>query len=184
MKKLAFKEMMNISKALTKNETKLFYRFELETQRELYDLLKNNEEEFKQEFRTVALQFRDEEEVQKEEGKRNKQDTKMGDFFLTQGISNPSNVTKYAFEHQSMMANWNKFYNGFGMLTLNMEKQAQYNYYDMQQRQNMINIAQNDAIIKQNEETLKVEMDIRDQNEKLIEQNNQMIELMKQMANK
>ena len=75
------------------------------------------------------------------------------------------------------MANFNKFYNFVGMLTLNQEKQAQFNFYDVQQRQSFITIAQNDEIIKQNDK-------IVEQNEKLIEQNEMMIELMKQMASK
>lgn len=84
-------------------------------------------------------------------------------FFSTQGIYNPSQTTLDAFAKQNIMANFDKFYHALGTFTLNMEKQAMYNYYQTQQNQNFIQIAQNDKLIKQNDE---------------------IIELLKQIANK
>ena len=84
-------------------------------------------------------------------------------FFSTQGIYNPSKTTLDAFAKQNIMANFDKFYHALGTFTLNMEKQAMYNYYQTQQNQNFIQIAQNDKLIKQNDE---------------------IIELLKQIANK
>ncbi|ANZ34653.1 hypothetical protein I6J04_01825 [Staphylococcus carnosus] len=77
-------------------------------------------------------------------------------FFQTQGINNPSNTTIEAFRHQQIFANFDNFYHAVGQFTLNMEKQAQYNYYMSQQKQNFINIAQQDKLIKQNEEIIRL----------------------------
>lgn len=170
MTKLKFKEIMKISTVLTMKESSFFQnKLDVETQRRLYNLFLENEHAFKEEFN--ALCYKDNpEKLAKAQEKMGKQEDNMKTFFATQGIYNPSEVTKRAFSNQSIMANFNKFYNGIGMLTLNQEKQAHFNYYDVQQRQNFINVAQQDEIIKQND--------------KLIEQNETMIELMRQMVEK
>ncbi|WP_232165141.1 hypothetical protein [Staphylococcus nepalensis] len=77
-------------------------------------------------------------------------------FFVTQGIYNPSQTTMDAFTKQNIMANFDKFYHALGTFTLNMEKQAMYNYYQTQQNQNFIQIAQNDTLIKQNDEIIEL----------------------------
>ncbi|ARM68337.1 hypothetical protein [Staphylococcus saprophyticus] len=77
-------------------------------------------------------------------------------FFTTQGIYNPSQTTLDAFNKQNIMANFDKFYHALGTFTLNMEKQAMYNYYQTQQNQNFIQIAQNDTLIKQNDEIIEL----------------------------
>ena len=77
-------------------------------------------------------------------------------FFVTQGIYNPSQTTMDAFTKQNIMANFDKFYHALGAFTLNMEKQAMYNYYQTQQNQNFIQIAQNDTLIKQNDEIIQL----------------------------
>ena len=77
-------------------------------------------------------------------------------FFVTQGIYNPSQTTMDAFTNQNIMANFDKFYHALGTFTLNMEKQAMYNYYQTQQNQNFIQIAQNDTLIKQNDEIIEL----------------------------
>lgn len=77
-------------------------------------------------------------------------------FFVTQGIYNPSQTTMDAFTKQNIMANFDKFYHALGAFTLNMEKQAMYNYYQTQQNQNFIQIAQNDTLIKQNDEIIEL----------------------------
>ncbi|OEK48567.1 hypothetical protein EUA50_03020 [Staphylococcus saprophyticus] len=91
-------------------------------------------------------------------------------FFATQGIYYPSQTTLNAFSKQNIMANFDKFYHAFGTFTLNMEKQATYNYYQTQQNQNFIQIAQNDTIIKQQE--------------KIVEQNDEIIKLLKIISEK
>ncbi|UQW80951.1 hypothetical protein [Staphylococcus edaphicus] len=57
---------------------------------------------------------------------------------------------------QRVDANFDKVLNSLGMFTTNREKQAQYNYYVTQQKQNFIEIAQNDKIIKQNDEIISL----------------------------
>ena len=58
-----------------------------------------------------------------------------------------------------------------------MEKQATYNYYMSQQKQNFDQIAQLDTLIKQHN-------DLLNQNHKVLQQNDEIIELLKQIANK
>ncbi|AIR82689.1 hypothetical protein K4P24_09700 [Staphylococcus epidermidis] len=70
-------------------------------------------------------------------------------FFKTQGIDEPTETTKKAFDKQSIFANFDNFYHAMGQFTFNMEKQAKYNYYMSQQKQNFIQIAQLDTLIKQ-----------------------------------
>lgn len=91
-------------------------------------------------------------------------------FFTTQGIVNPTDTTMNAFKKQRINANFDNFYHAFGQMTFNMEKQAKYNYYMSQQKQKFIQIAQNDKLIKQ-------------QNEILF-QNDRIIELLEKIANK
>lgn len=110
------------------------------------------------------------------ENKKNK-DEKLIKFFKTQGINEPTNTTKDAFDKQSIFANFDNFYHALGQFTFNMEKQATYNYYMSQQKQNFVQIAQLDTLIKQNN-------DLLNQNHKLLQQNDEIIELLKQIANK
>ncbi|EGQ0356637.1 hypothetical protein GH128_01150 [Staphylococcus pseudintermedius] len=84
------------------------------------------------------------------------QEEKTAKFFATQGIYNPSKTTIEAFQKQQILANFDNFYHAFGKLTFDMEKQATYNYYMTHQKQNFIQIAQNDKIIKQNEEIIEL----------------------------
>lgn len=95
---------------------------------------------------------------------------KLNKFFKTQGINEPTDTTKKAFNKQRIDANFDNFYHAFGQMTFNMEKQAKYNYYMSQQKQKFIQIAQNDKLIKQ-------------QNEILF-QNDRIIELLEKIANK
>ena len=105
------------------------------------------------------------------------EEDKLVRFFNTQGINNPTNATLNAFKKQKIMANYDNFYHTLGMFTLNMEKQAKYNYYMSQQKQNFIQIAQLDILIKQNNDSLN-------QNHEILKQNEQIIELLTQIANK
>ena len=105
------------------------------------------------------------------------EEDKLVRFFNTQGINNPTNATLNAFKKQKIMANYDNFYHTLGMFTLNMEKQAKYNYYMSQQKQNFIQIAQLDILIKQNNDSLN-------QNHEILKQNEQIIELLNQIANK
>ncbi|MCK1977003.1 hypothetical protein LNK15_08045 [Jeotgalicoccus huakuii] len=86
------------------------------------------------------------------------------------GFDNPTDVTKHSYQSQNMMASFDKFYNAFGMLTFNMEKQATFNYYNNQLKQSFMLAAQNDELIKQND--------------KIIEQNDEIINLLSQIADK
>lgn len=110
------------------------------------------------------------------ENKKNK-DEKLIKFFKTQGINEPTNTTKDVFDKQSIFANFDNFYHALGQFTFNMEKQATYNYYMSQQKQNFVQIAQLDTLIKQHN-------DLLNQNHKVLQQNDEIIELLKQIANK
>ncbi|KAB2193227.1 hypothetical protein JWK42_11480 [Staphylococcus epidermidis] len=98
-------------------------------------------------------------------------------FFKTQGIDEPTETTKKAFDKQSIFANFDNFYHAMGQFTFNMEKQAKYNYYMSQQKQNFIQIAQLDTLIKQYNNLLE-------QNHKVLQQNDEIISLLKQISNK
>lgn len=95
---------------------------------------------------------------------------KLNKFFKTQGINEPTDTTKKAFNKQRIDANFDNFYHAFGQMTFNMEKQAKYNYYMSQQKQKFIQIAQNDKLIKQQNEILY--------------QNDRIIELLEKIVNK
>lgn len=180
MKKLKFKENLRVTKTITLKEASYFNKLDGETQRYLYELFCDSEDAFKEEFNNMYYEGKPEEKdkaeekqnkkVEKEAKVMVKESDKLKRFFATQGIANPNSVTTAAFVKQDFQANFDNFYNSVGMLTLNMEKQAQYNYYKSQQKQNFIQIAQNDALLTQND--------------KLIEQNATMIELMQQLVNK
>ncbi|PTJ01449.1 hypothetical protein BU047_10500 [Staphylococcus simulans] len=86
----------------------------------------------------------------------------MIDFFRTQGIPNPTETTIEAFKFQKIFANFDNFYHVMGQFTFNIEKQAQFNYYMSQQKQNFIHIAQRDKIIKQNDEIIELLKKIAD----------------------
>lgn len=43
-------------------------------------------------------------------------------FFKTQGIDEPTETTKKAFDKQSIFANFDNFYHAMGQFTFNMEK--------------------------------------------------------------
>ncbi|QQN55208.1 hypothetical protein CD121_07370 [Staphylococcus pasteuri] len=101
----------------------------------------------------------------------------MNKFFKTQGINEPTDTTKKAFNKQKIDANFDNFYHAFGKITFNMEKQATYNYYMSQQKQNFVQIAQLDTLIKQHN-------DLLNQNNKVLQQNDEIIKLLKQIANK
>lgn len=188
MRRLTINESTDVLRVLSNAKLNRFFnRQDKATKYDLYQLMLEDESEFKSKvFNMYKEKYPNkadgiEEQQKKAEELRNfydkSQDEKTSSFFRTQGIINPSKVTLDAFNKQDIMANFNKFYNFVGKLTLNQEKQAQFNYYDVQQRQNFINIAQQDEIIKQNDKIIE-------QNETLIEQNETMIKLMEQMANK
>lgn len=188
MRRLTFNESSDVMQVLGSMKLHRFFnKQDKGTKYELYQLMLEDEGEFKSK---VLEMYREKypnkaDAVEEQQSKVNQametQDKytkeKLSSFFKTQGIIKPSDTTLNAFERQDIMANFNKFYNFVGKLTLDHDKQAQFNFYDIQQRQNFIAVAQNDEIIKQNDK-------IVEQNETLIEQNEQMIELMKQMANK
>lgn len=115
--------------------------------------------------------------IEKNKQNEKKKDEKLIKFFKTQGINEPTSTTKNAFDKQSIFANFDNFYHALGQFTFNMEKQATYNYYMSQQKQNFVQIAQLDTLIKQHN-------DLLNQNRKVLQQNDEIIELLKQIANK
>ena len=179
MKKLSFMQMTKLGKVLKYRELNLLQEFELEEQHRLYEIFENDVEEFKQEFRRVAVEFRDAEEVQKEIQQVDKakdiQDKVANEKTLAkQGIHNPSDVLLKAMSSNGTGADFGKWFTGIGSLTLNPKDQMIANFFKVVQKQLFLVIAQQDEQIKL----------LNQQNEKLIEQNEQMIELMKQIANK
>lgn len=181
MKNLKMREMMRIQKVLNKNEAKLFFRFELEEQHRLYGILENDEEEFKQEFRRIALEFRDIEEVQKETQKADKSkdiqdkvDVSNEKTLAKQGVYNPSDVLLKAMNSNGTGADFGKWFTGIGGLTLNAKDQMIANFFKVVQKQLFLVIAQQDEHIKLLEE----------QNETLKQQNEQIINLLTQLVNK
>ncbi|MGW7906284.1 hypothetical protein ACWEXP_00755 [Staphylococcus pseudoxylosus] len=162
--KLGFRESMTdaeIQALFRKNpDAKDFWEnLEIDTKKELIKIYKLNKREFHENIQVkmqeINPDYQDENLIKDKEV--------LDKFFATQGIYNPSRTTTDAFTKQNIMANFDKFYHALGAFTLNMEKQAMYNYYQTQQNQNFIQIAQNDKLIKQNDE---------------------IIELLKQIANK
>ena len=115
--------------------------------------------------------------IEKNKENEKKKDEKLIKFFKTQGINEPTSTTKNAFDKQSIFANFDNFYHALGTLTFNMEKQATYNYYMSQQKQNFVQIAQLDTLIKQNN-------DLLNQNHKVLQQNDEIIELLRRIAEK
>lgn len=93
---------------------------------------------------------------QKQQEKEQNQYEKITTFLLKQGIKNPTKTTTEAFKQQQIYANFDNFYHTIGKITLDMEKQAQFHYYMTQQKQTFINIAQQDKLIKQNEEIIQL----------------------------
>ncbi|MFP5164786.1 hypothetical protein U9L70_11400 [Staphylococcus equorum] len=153
--KLGFRESMTESEILAifkknKEEKDYWQNLDIQTKRELIQLYKMNKREFHESFQSKMQEKNP--SYQNETLKSNNQ--ALNKFFATQGIYNPSQTTSDAFVKQNIMANFDKFYHALGSFTLNMEKQAMYNYYQTQQNQNFIQIAQNDTLIKQNDEII------------------------------
>lgn len=115
--------------------------------------------------------------IEKNKENEKKKDEKLIKFFKTQGINEPTSTTKNAFDKQSIFANFDNFYHALGTLTFNMEKQATYNYYMSQQKQNFVQIAQLDTLIKQHN-------DLLNQNHKVMQQNDEIIELLRRIVEK
>lgn len=184
MKQLKFKEMMKINKVLNKQETKLFYQFELEEQHRLYGIFESDEEQFKQEFRTVALQFRDEEEDKRNNGKEGTKakeaklqigsEEDLTKQLAKQGVHNPTETLLKTMGSNGIGADFGKLFTGFGGLSLNSFQQMEANAHKVDQKQMFMLIAQQDKTIKLLEE----------QNADLKQQNEQIINLLTQLVNK
>lgn len=138
----------------------------------------NNKEELSSldslDEKKVSLREVNEYERNKKQEKKNTKEQarldKGNNKLSSHGFDNPTSVTRYSYDSQNMMASFDKFYNGIGMLTFNMEKQATFNFYNNQLKQSFMIAAQNDELIKQND--------------KISDQNEEMIKLLSQIANK
>ena len=172
MENLTFKESYtegNIIKDLNKEDKKKWKNFNIVTKKRLIHLFKTDKETFKKELE-FSLSDSSSTNLNPDKVLSDNEKEKLINFFATQGIYYPSQTTLNAFSKQNIMANFDKFYHAFGTFTLNMENQATYNYYQTQQNQNFIQIAQNDTIIKQQE--------------KIVEQNDEIIKLLKIISEK
>lgn len=118
-------------------------------------------------FREVNEYERNKKQKRKEQNNSNKVQTKME----RQGFSNPTRVSQHAYETLRIASTFDKFANTSGLLTtLDVSKQAAFNYYNNQLQHNMLLASQNDELIKQNNV--------------IIDQNEEIIHLLKQLANK
>lgn len=113
------------------------------------ETIKNSDEHGKERIQKKENKIEFQKQKAEQENREN-----LTKFFDKQGIPNPTNTTLDAFSRQRIDANVDKVLNSLGMFTTNREKQAQYNYYVTQQKQNFIQIAQNDKLIKQNDEII------------------------------
>ncbi|WP_262504612.1 hypothetical protein [Staphylococcus warneri] len=138
---------------LNKHDAKKWKNLSDDTKRELIELYKTDKYAFDYRLKNY---LQDESKFVEENEKHLSDESRdhLIKFFATQGIYNPSETTLKAFSKQSILASFDKFYSLMGMFTLNTEKQALYNYYMTQQKQNFIQIAQNDKLIKQNDEII------------------------------
>lgn len=173
MGKLKFKEQMAINKATTSKEQMFVARLDNEEKVRLYNILTVSESDFKAELRNMMYEDNPEAKAkaqEKYESKIKKEEGNIQKFFEKQGMPNPSETTRKAFEQQQIETSINKTLNFLSMFKLSIEAQSNASFYNAQLKQNFIAIAQNDEIIKQND--------------KIVEQNEIMIRLMEQMVNK
>lgn len=155
--KLGFRESMTDAEIQSifkkKKEEKEFWdNLDIKSKKELIKVYKLNKREFHEIIQSKLQETNP--SYQNEDLLKDKE--KLNKFFATQGIYKPSQTTMDAFSKQNIQANFDKFYHALGTFTLNMEKQAMYNYYQTQQNQNFIQIAQNDKLIKQNDEIIEL----------------------------
>ena len=126
-----------------------------------------SESEKKVTFREINEYERNKKQQRKEPDGSKKTQGKME----RQGFSNPSRVSQQAYETLRIASTFDKFANTSGLLTtLDISKQAAFNYYNNQLQHNMLLASQNDELIKQNDT--------------IIEQNEEMIKLLTQISNK
>ncbi|MBN4910173.1 hypothetical protein IDG46_09340 [Staphylococcus sp. EG-SA-13] len=97
-------------------------------------------------------------------------DEKSSERLELMGFKNPSFATLNAYNHLRIGEKFNLFTNTVGMMTMDIHKQLQSQFYTTQQSQMFLISAQNDELIKQNE--------------KIIDQNEQIINLLTQLVNK
>lgn len=185
-KKSLDKDELKIFKSLSRKEKDYLILFYINeepvdlSESDAIDILRNRINEIELEDNQLKREEEIEasnKKIEKNKENEKKKDEKLINFFKTQGINEPTSTTKNAFDKQSIFANFDNFYHALGTLTFNMEKQATYNYYMSQQKQNFVQIAQLDTLIKQNN-------DLLNQNHKVLQQNDEIIELLKQIANK
>lgn len=173
---LGFRESMreaDIKSKLDKTEKGYWDNLSVSEKREYIDLYKQDKDKC---ISTITSKVKEIDPTHENAFVKANND-KLNKFFKTQGINEPTDTTKKAFNKQKIDANFDNFYHAFGKITFNMEKQATYNYYMSQQKQNFVQIAQLDTLIKQNN-------DLLNQNHKVLQQNDEIIELLKQIANK
>ena len=140
MENLTFKESYtegNIIKDLNKEDKKKWKNFNIVTKKRLIHLFKTDKKKKKKELE-FSLSDSSSTNLNPDKVLSDNEKEKLINFFATQGIYYPSQTTLNAFSKQNIMANFDKFYHAFGTFTLNMEKQATYNYYQTQQNQNFI----------------------------------------------
>ncbi|MDR5622391.1 hypothetical protein QTA71_10595 [Staphylococcus haemolyticus] len=173
---LSFRESMkeaDVTSRLNKDEKSIWKSLDVASKRKYIELYKKDKNLFLESFQEKMQETNP--EYENEFLKVNNEI--LDKFFLKQGINNPTSTTKNAFTKQRFDASFDRFMNGLGSISMSLERQAMFTYYSTQQKQNFIEIAQNDTLIKQNN-------DLLNQNHKLLQQNDEIIELLKQIANK
>ncbi|WP_241957161.1 hypothetical protein [Staphylococcus devriesei] len=173
---LGFRESMkeaDILARLDKNEKEIWKSLDVESKREYISIYKKDKNLFLETFQDKVQET----DPEHENSFLKANNEELEKFFIKQGINHPTSTTKNAFSKQRFDARFDRFMNSLGTITGNLERQAMFTFYSTQQKQNFIEIAQLDTLIKQHN-------DLLNQNNKIQKQNEEIIELLKQIANK
>lgn len=154
-----------IKAGLSKEDKKIIDSLSIEEQERLAQLQRNKDPRLTEEVNKA---------IGKDNAFFNRQD-KMNEIrekgIEKQGIDNPTKVTSNAFYQQNKANSFDDIYNLIGIgSNLNQKEQAKFMHYKDMKTTSYVQIAQNDKLIKQQNEILY--------------QNDKIIELLEKIANK
>ncbi|MBE7322938.1 hypothetical protein [Staphylococcus capitis] len=154
-----------IKSGLNKEDKKIIDSLSIEEQERLAQLQRNKDPRLTEEVNKA---------IGKDNAFFNRQD-KMNEIrekgIEKQGIDNPTKVTSNAFYQQNKANSFDDIYNLIGIgSNLNQKEQAKFMHYKDMKTTSYVQIAQNDKLIKQQNEILY--------------QNDKIIELLEKIANK
>lgn len=126
----------------------------------LETLPKENKKAFrklsKEEKKRIISEFKQEKYNTNSHYQQKMNTDKLNSFFEKRGIYNPSNILLNAADKNRIDVFSNKMGNMAGMLTLNLEKQMNYNHHMTQLSQNFVNTALLNRIVNQNDEIIEL----------------------------